>query len=736
VTRRFSILILLSTSNVFAQHTGIFKPDSIKKEIEAFPISSSLHIDGLLQEAEWKLARNSPRFTQVEPYQGEAPRFETDVRVLFNRQYLYLGIFAHDSAGKKAIRAIDFKRDFDYRQHDLINLSFDGFNDRRNAMAFAVNPYGVQRDYLAFDEIYVDIDWDGLWGVRTNRTDSGWCAEIAIPWKTLRYPKTDTPFQNWGFNVYRNRRKTNEITALSEFPRSVSAVRMSYAGVLKNLQPPPPKTNIFVQPFFLTSYDKTNGSDTKSGTEAKHYKLGGDLKWAISPHAVLDLTANTDFAQADVDRQVNNVTRFSVFFPERRQFFLENSSLFGIGVSQVKDRWGGLMRIQPFFSRRIGLDDNGNPIPIDFGGRFVARSLKRNYGAMFIRQRDADTIPATNFFVARFSENFGRQNRLGMLMTVKNQPYGSNITTAIDGFFRLGGAHSLSAMLIHNATTNTGKNGISGFAQYFYTTNQWKIWLTETLVTKDFNPEMGFVSRSDVIGSTPGIYRFFRGDRLPFKKWLRAYEPGITSEFYHQASTGKLIERQVTLNPVYLNLQNGGYFSYDVTSVFQNLSEPFEPLGVFIQSGAYNYMRNNILASTDPSRFLNLLAGFNWGSYFNGKLISGDWTLQFAPIPHISLKGRFNRNHFTEVGEPKISTTIDLYSLEGRFALNPRLQLIGFYQKNSQNNSENYNLRLSWEYHPLSYIYLVYNHRDFYDLEQFKQMEDHVIAKISFLKQF
>jgi hypothetical protein len=223
---------------------------------------------------------------------------------------------------------------------------------------------------------------------------------------------------------------------------------------------------------------------------------------------------------------------------------------------------------------------------------------------------------------------------------------------------------------------------------------------------------------------------------LPFKKWLRAYEPGITCEFYHQASTGKLIERQVTLNPVYLNLQNGGYFSYDVTSVFQNLSEPFEPLGVFIQSGAYNYMRNNILASTDPSRFLNLLAGFNWGSYFNGKLISGDWTLQFAPIPHISLKGRFNRNHFTEVGEPKISTTINLYSLEGRFALNPRLQLIGFYQKNSQNNSDNYNLRVSWEYHPLSYIYLVYNHRDFYDLEQFKEMEDHVIAKISYLKQF
>jgi hypothetical protein len=736
VSRKFILIFSLFTSKIFAQHTDVFKPDSVIRAVDAVQISSPLKIDGIMQEKEWQLAGPSPRFTQIEPQQGKPPNFETGVKVLFDGQYLYFGIFARDSMGKRAIRATDFKRDFDYRQHDLINLSLDGFNDRRNAMAMAVNPYGVQRDYLAFDEIFVDLDWDGLWKVRTSRTDSGWVAEIAIPWKTLRYPKRENQVQNWGFNVYRNRRKTNEITAMSEFPRSVSAVRMGYAGLLKNLQPPPPGINILFQPFLLTSYDKLSGSEVGTSSEDTHYKAGGDLKVAISPNAILDLTANTDFAQADVDRQVNNVTRFSVFFPERRQFFLENSSLFGIGVSQVKDRWGGLMRIQPFFSRRIGLDDNGNPIPIDFGGRFVSRSLKRNYGAMLIRQRGVDSIPATNFMVARFSQNLGKQNRLGMLMAIKNQPQSSNITTALDGFFRLGGAHSLSTMLIHSATTGTGKQGISGFAQYFYSTNQWKIWLTETLVTRNFNPEMGFVARSDIIGSTPGIYRFIRSDRLPFKKWLRAFEPGITSEFYHQASTGRLVERQVTLNPVYLNLQSGGYLSYDITSVYQHLSDPFEPLGVSIQPGIYRYLRNNIIVGTDPSRFINLLAYFNWGSYFNGTLISGDWTLQFAPIPHISLKGRFNRNHFTGVGEAETSSTVDLYSFEGRFALNPRLQLIGFYQKNSENKAYNYNIRLSWEYQPLSYFYLVFNHVDFYDLQQFRQTEDHAIAKISYLKQF
>ena len=737
VIKRLFIPFLFYCSGILAQgNKGILKSDTLVKVMDAVQISSRIHLDGVLQEAEWKLARPSPRFTQVEPVQGSMPNFDTEVKVLYNPQYLYFGIFAHDSMGKKAIRATDLRRDFDYRQHDLINFSFDGFNDKRNAMAMAINPYGVQRDYLAFDEIYVENEWDGLWAVRTTRTDSGWFAEIAIPWKTLRYPATSSPVQNWGFNVYRNRRRTNEITALSEFPRSVSAVRMSYAGVLRNLTPPPPKPNIRVQPYILTSYDRYRAVASEDVSDDTHVKLGADAKLAINQNAILDLTVNTDFAQADVDRQVNNVTRFSVFFPERRQFFLENSSLFSIGVSQIRERYGGLMRIQPFFSRRIGLDDFGNPIPINAGARFVSRSLKRNYGAILMRQRGVDSLPATNFLVARFSENLGKQNRIGMLVTVKNQPGASDVTSAVDGFFRLGKFHAISTMIMHSASGNTGRNGVSAFAQYFYTTNRWRIWCTETLVTKDFNPEMGFVSRNDVIGTTPGIYWFYRGEKLPFNKWLRAYEPGISAELYHQASTGTLIERQVNINPLYLNLQGGGYFSYGITSLFQRLTEPFEPLGLYISPGEYSYLRNYILASTDPSRFINLLADISWGSYFNGKLVSGDFTLQFAPLPHISLKGRFNRNHFMDVGEPETSSTIDLYSVEGRFALNPRLQLIGFYQKNMDNNSFNYNIRLSWEYQPLSYIYLVFNHRDFYDPEEFRQIEDHAIAKISYLRQF
>jgi len=727
----FFLLIFVRSDS---QDAGVFKPDSVKKEMIAVGINSAIKIDGLLDEEEWKLAKPSPRFVQIEPQQGMPPNFETEIRVLYNRQYLYVGFVCHDSMGKKAIRATDFRRDFGIRSHDHVALSFDGFNDSRNAMALMANAYGVQRDLLVFDDILTDVDWDGLWKVRTTRTDSGWIAEIAIPWQTLRYRKSKDSLQQWGFNAYRTRRMSNEISSFSTYPRNFSFTRMAYAGVLKNLQPPPPKPNIRIQPYVLGSYDKyKNFPATTTDPETSSFRAGGDIKWAISPNSILDLTFNTDFAQADADRQVNNVTRFSVFFPERRQFFLENASLFGVGVRPNDDGSGGNMRIQPFFSRRIGLDEFGNPIPLDAGGRFVYRSAKRNAGVMAMRQRKSENTPATNFFVGRFSENFGKQNRIGGLMTIKNSSEGTNVVSAVDGFFRMGESHSLNTMFIHS---NTGsKNEFAGYAQYYYINNQWKIWWTQSVVTRDFNPELGFVSRSDVIGTTPGIFWYYRGKYLPFKKWIRAFEPGVFPEFYHQASTGKLTERQLTVNPIWLNFQSGGYFGYIITPTYQLLTEPFTPLGINIPEGKYNYLRHLFYFSTDQSRIISSNINFETGSYFNGNLTSGTFVLTIAPSPHFYLQGQFNRNHFKEVGEPATTKKADLYSISGRLALNPRLQLIGFYQKNSENNVSNYNIRLSWEYQPLSYVYLVFNRRGFDNTQMKRQTEDHAILKVSYLRQ-
>jgi len=732
----FLLFLFLARITALAQQTDLIQPDSVKKVLEALEVKESIKVDGKLIESAWQKVKPSPRFTQVDPYQGADPNFDTKIKVLYNQKYLYLGVICLDSLGKSAIRATDFKRDFNFQTHDLITLCFDGFNDERNAMSIAVNPYGVQRDYLSFDALYYDIEWDGLWRTRTSRTDTGWVAEIAIPWKTLRYPRTNEAIQDWGFQLYRNRRLTNEITAFSEFPRAFGAARMDYAGKLTNLQPPPPSPNIQIKPYVLTAYNRYQGPNPNRAPENTDFKLGGELKWAITPKDVLDVTINTDFAQVDVDRQVNNTSRFSVFFPERRQFFLENASLFGINVGPSNGGAGEAIRIQPFFSRRIGLNSDGSPIPLDFGGRFVHRSATRNYGGMMIRQQASELSPTTHFLIGRFSENLGKQSRIGGLTTIKHSEVNTNTSGTIDAFIRLNKAHSINTLVSYAGTNRGGRQGFAGIAQYQYSTNKWRGWWTQSMISQNFNPEVGFISRSDIIGTTPGVIRFFRGEKLPFKKWLRAFEPSASAQFYHQASTGQLVERQYRFWPLYLNFQGGGYLGYGFNAQFQQLTNPFQPLGITIPKGEYNYIQQTILVSTDRSKKLNASGTVSWGTYFDGKLSTINLNLRFSPIPHIALGARFNRNHFQKVGEDQITKMVDLFGMEGRFAINPRLQLSTFFQYNSSNDLYNINVRFSWEYQPLSFIYIVYNRRDFGLSFIDRQLENQVIGKISYLKQF
>ena len=730
----FLFAFLGKTVLVSSQDAQLFKPDSVRKLVQTGMIGTNLRIDGFLNEPEWQSALKTPSFVMIEPRQGEHPSQPTDVRVLFSRQYLFIGVFAADSLGKNAIRVNQFKRDFNLRNQDNVSISIDGFNDKRNAMVFATDPYGTQLDMLSFDDRYYDMDWDGLWKVRTHRTDSGWYAEMAIPWYSLRYPKSRDTVQSWGINIARNRRYSNEWSAMSPFPRSFSFLRMEYAGEIKGLKPPPPKANIRVQPYVLNEI-LTNKTEGQATLQKSQFRTGGEVKWAVSPNAVLDLTFNTDFAQADVDRQVNNVTRFSVFFPERRQFFLENASLFGIGISRQDDGSGGNLHLQPFFSRRIGLDPQGRLLPIEAGARYVYRSDKRNAGVMAIRQGASASEPVTNFFVGRFSENIGAQGRIGGLLTIKDNAKGSNRVATVDGFFRRGEAHSLNSMVSVSQNAGEAKPGLAAALQYFFVNNQWKIWWTQSMISKRYDPQMGFVSRGDVIATTPGIFYYYRGKKLPFQKYIRAFEPGIMPEYYHQASTGRLLESSWMLNPVWLNFQNGAYLGYLIVPTFQYLPEPFRPLGLEIAPGAYRYTRHMLFARTDASRPVNLELNGQWGSYFDGQLLSADAALQIAPAPQFSFTGRLNRNHFSSVGVRSEAQTVDLFSIEARLALNPRLQLIGFYQQNTENKAKNYNIRFSWEYTPLSYIYLVLNHRGFQTIQDKLSREDQAILKISYLKQ-
>lgn len=729
---RFTLLLFISFCG-FSQE--VFKPLEPQKEFKSLKIERSLKADGHLDELEWSNAPFVNLDFQVEPFQGQKASFNSKIKLLYNNQFLYVAAILHDTVGKNAYRAPNLKRDYAFVENDLIGIAIDGFNDKRNAIVLQSNAYGAQRDLLSFDDRAFDIDWDGLYRVRTHRSDSSWVAEFAIPWQTLRYPKTDgNKAQDWGINFFRVRRSSNELSVWSPHPRSMSPLRMEYAGKLSGIIPPPPTaTNIRFIPYLLQVISKSDGSEIGNSRIAE-FKAGGEIKWAISPTSVMDFTFNTDFAQADVDLQVNNISRFSVFFPERRQFFLENASLFSSGLAPVDQVIGGSMYIQPFFSRTIGLDQNVKPIAITAGTRFVYRSEKRNLGGIYMRQGEGDGDPFTNFLVGRYSENFGKQNRIGAIVTSKSSPSNVATTGAVDAFVRFSDKFSFNGMATLTQNSQTGDQGVAEYSQFLYNGNFFRAYWTQTLVSEKYNPAMGFVSRRGILSNSQGFDFNVRGKWLP--SFIRNWSPGIYTELYHSLKTGNIIEQRALSGPLWFELQNGGILGGYVEASVQNLEDDFNPVGIRIKPGSYSYFRKGFLLASDPSAKYSGSTEYGWGGFFNGNLQSVDSKFRLAPIPHLNLGLTWNWSKFADMGVSRVTKEVNLLILETRLAINPRVQLIGFYQKNTTDQLNSYNIRLSWEYQPLSYVYLVFNSLNYEGTDATQQKQQSFLAKLSYLKQF
>lgn len=724
----FITLLLLAAAHVRCQ--DIFSPDAVKKKFEATKIEGNIIIDGKLDDPAWATAAIVRDFIQTDPVQGVPAHRQTVVKLLYNKEYLYVAAICYDTIGRNRYRALNFQRDYAAGNADFFAFAIDGYNDERNAVMFGMNPYGVQRDLLSFDDNYYDPDWDGLWMVRTQRTDTAWIAEAAVPWKTLRYKNHPDSAQTWGISFGRIARTSNEFSNWPAFPRAYGGLRMAYAGKLVNLQAPRPSTNIRIQPYTLYSWRETKDQTKNSLSKQTTVKPGGDVKWAINPNTLLDLTFNTDFAQADVDRQVNNINRFSIFFPERRQFFLENAGLFSAGLDPLSNSQTDYStRIQPFFSRAIGLDALGNPLNIDAGARLVYRSDKRNIGGLFIRQEGNDIAHPANFFVGRYSQNLGKQHRLGALLSYKGEDAGSkNLTGTIDGFFRF--SQALSWTFMGSTTSDLHhRTGYAGSSQLLYNSNKWIAWWTESIVTNTYDPQMGFVARGNTLVTDPGVILQERGRWLP--SFIRSYNPGASFTLYHNAASLRLTDRYINLTPVSFQFQHGGILSWNMVLTHQSLESDFTPLGVAIAKGDYSYIRHKISVSSDQSKKLAASLTGNFGQYYNGSYHSLTASLSFAPAPYIFLSPSIERGHLDKVGVAHTTKDITLYTIEGRLALNPRLQLSGIFQRSDITGLTTWNTRFSWEFKPLSYCYIVFNNG-----RTAQSTDRQVITKITYLKQF
>lgn len=667
--------------------------------------TSPITLDGTLDEPDWRAAPVIDGFQQVEPELGVPSRFRTVVRVLFDGENLYIGYYGADALGAAGVRLQDFRRDFEYGKNDQIGVTIDAIGDGKYNAAFSVSPYGTQRDVEAFDGGLAFNDaYDPLWRAAAERTDSGWTAELAIPWSSLRYVADGRP---WHMNFYRLARRTNEQSGWVGWPRNFQMHRAAYSGEVTGIEPPPPARNLRVRPY-------TIGEAMREGVGARYGepigRFGGDVSWAPTPNAVLDVTANTDFAQADVDRQVVNLRRFSVFFPERRPFFQENSALFGPGLGSPDD---ATFVIRPYFSRRIGLDASGNPVPIDAGARFVYRGEGRQFAGLVLRQSPSagGALGTATFGVMRYSHNLGVSGRAGGLVALRlDDPTGATAATqsvvaSADFFRRLSDHVSVEAFVSGSGAQGAGTaGGQSAYAALAYETPSLSIYTTGAVVGKGYDPPTGFVSRTDAAMTRLTVRHDWRPAWRP--EWLRRFDTYTQALAFMGPSDGRLQEATLSWSTA-IEFQSGALIVPALEYSAQRPQAPFAPVGgVSIPAGSYDQVRGGITLQTDPSQGLAAGVSVTTGGYFDRTLTSLQVTGRFSPSPRLAVEGTYIRSDFSGAG-PAVRTNLAQPGV--RLGITTRMNLSAFYQHNTDLGRGALNVRYAWEFQPLSYVFLIFN---------------------------
>ena len=731
---QFLFCLLLDGFFLQAQENLNFPPPLKAPILKAIPATERIVIDGKLNEKDWGRAMPIDDFFRMEPRQGGKYLHKTEVKVVYDDKQIYFGVFCKDSLGEKGIRVQDLRRDFIYGENDIFYLQLDPQNTKRFCVSFQTTPYGNQRDLQVFDGNLKDNDWDALWSVRTTRTDSGYYAEFGIPFKSLRYDNiSNKDSVAWGITFARLARRDYEQTVFPAIPQSYDPYRMTYAAKLVGLKLPEASSNIRISPYSLFQNDKNTDASGVNRVTTK-VKIGGEAKWAVNPHAVLDFTVNTDFAQADVDRVVNNLTRFNVLFPERRQFFLENNGIYaGADISNIK----------PFFSRTIGLSStqfNANPISIDAGVRYTDRNQKRTLAGLYVHQRAGESQGASSFGVLRYLKNYGNQNNIGVMVThrldeadqLKGYTTKNNTTVTVDGFIRP--VDEVTIQYLASASRNNTNDSLGVAGSFYVGWNPNKLymgWLSD-FVSEKYVPGMGFVFANNTIKHNPGGYFIWR-PKNKLGKYIRRWDPGAFVNWYQNSNNFKTQEVSLYIFPIYIITNTNAKIEYAITPSYQNLPFSFPILKSTIESGQYKFVRQMLRYETDASRKFSIQGKYEWGNYYNGKLKSLNVTSRFAPLPQVALTAGYEYNVFAKLGVTSDDFNTSLYSVGIRLAANPRLQVSSFYQYNSFDYRGRLNVRASWEFAPLSFVYFVFNDQQFQNTSIANQS---VITKISYIKQF
>ena len=728
------VLGLLLSGQLAAQQLQVPVPSpEQRKHMIARRATGPIRLDGRLDEPDWQHLPAASGFAKVRPTFAAQSVYETEVRILFTDDALFIGAYNRDSSGVlDELRLPDLRRDANPGDIDVFAVTLGPMGDGRTVFAMQVSPLGSLTDIQAFDGgASFSFSWDTRWQARTTRSDSGWIAEIEIPWSSIRYARGST---TWDINFTRNTRRALHWSAWMPFPAQFSSWRLDYAGVLDSIQPPPPSRNVRSRLYGLTESVRDGSVGPSYSTAGA---VGGELIWAPTASSVFEATLNTDFAQADVDRQVVNLTRFSVFFPEQRQFFLENADLLSVGGVNLAGMNAPSVPfiVQPFFTRRIGLGGDGSPRPIDGGARYGYRSGRFAAGALAMRQGAiGNDIDAGWFGVARASGFIGQSTRIGGLVALREldmEVFGGsrNIVSAVDAYSRLSPQTQVAAMLSTSATeAATGTAATYGVG---YNTQNTALGFNGAYVSDDYAPSTGFVSRPDVLFSGGyAAYAFRPGARAPRVVWVR---PMAVVNVYHDPGDRRFDEGTVALSTEVQRSTGAAIVPY-LQRELQRPEATITVSGVPVGAGTHDYWRYGMDVRSDQSARLAVGAGVSLGEFFDGSLTRAGLVARWSPSPYVSARASYEVNRIESLGTADSSFTTHLAGPELRVFLNPRVQWSAFYQYNTAVEQGSLNARFSWEFAPLSYLFVVYNDRQpVLDGTAFRSRS--LIVKLSWLHQ-
>ena len=686
--------------------TGYVNPELVPRPtMHPTKVAHAPTIDAVLDEAEWRTAEVLTDFRQQLPNTGMPAHFRTEVRVLYDADHLYIAAENFDPEPGKAISA-GLERDFQTPDSDIFGVALDTFHDRRNAFMFAINPAGGVRDEQVFNDSRIVVEaWEGIITLRTRMTDSSWIAELAIPMRTLRFDG-GLPVQDWGVNFIRRVRRVNETSYWAPLERQYRLHRMSKAGTMAGLTGIQPGRNLQVKPYVVAS--DSRGAQVPAAALGTARDAGLDVKYGLTPSMTLDATYNTDFSQVEVDQEQVNLTRFSLFFPERREFFIENAGSFMFGDTEERNyRMGaGPKDFTLFNSRQIGLTADGRPIPIVGGGRVSGRAGAWELGLLDMQTQASAALPAENFGVVRVRRQVSGASDVGMLAQRRAATDGSgheNLSYGIDANLRPTSALILNAYYAASQAEGTASDGYTARLSASYRSAFWNTGAMWKRVSEDFDPGIGFVRRQDMDQAYATIGVHARPD------WRGIQEVAPYLEVDHITDLrGALSSRSVQAG-LDLLFQPDGNVKFTVKDEFDRLDAAFTVVpGRSVPVGAYGWREAEVSYTSGRSRRVYGTASFTSGGFYDGTKRSAGATLTWRPRYDLLLEANYTRNDVTLASGPFLA---DVGRLRVRYAWSTRLFGSAFVQYNAQSDTWVTNARLNYRYAPLSDVFLVYTDR-------------------------